>query len=59
MLEMSICTWQDFVFRFQATSHRSPSDLSQKLKFMKSIWEEVGGTFVGENWSGEPKKNTK
>ncbi len=56
LLECGIASWPDFLFRFQATSHRLASDLSQKLKFMKSMWEDVGNTHTAENWSGERKK---
>jgi len=59
MLETGLCIWDDFKLKFQATAHRNPKDLASKLKFMKDIWEDVGNTHTGENWSGERKKNTK
>ncbi len=48
MLECGICSWQDFVFSFQATAHRPATEMAQKLKSIISMWEEVGNTIFGE-----------
>ena len=55
MLEHQICQWSDFKLALQATAHRNPKDLAQKLRFMKEVWEQAGDSFAGEVWAGERK----
>ena len=59
LLEHCIARWDDMKFALHATAHRSPQDLSQKLKYMRDIWLSTGASIAGENWCGEQRGKAK
>jgi len=56
MLSMGVCKWQHILLTYDATTHRPPADLAVKLKKMRSVWQDVGGSSQGEKWTGNKAK---
>jgi len=56
MLTDGMCKWSHILLCFNATSHRPAGDLAAKLKKMKYIWEDVGGSFQAVMWAGSRAK---
>ena len=56
MLETGQCRWCDISLAFNATTHRPASDLANKLKKIRSLWQSVGGSFEAQVWGGERAK---
>ena len=47
MLDAGIITWADVKNTFNATTHRPPAYLAERLKVMEKIWLSAGETFAG------------
>ena len=55
MLEVGVCKWGDFKLAFGATMHRPASDLVNKLKSIRQIWEAVGNSQAAKAWCNNKK----
>ena len=56
MLAYKVCKWHHILLVFNATAHRPPEDLAAKLRKMRSVWHDVGGSKQGEAWAGQKAK---
>ena len=59
MLEVGVCTWGDFKLAFEATTHRPASDLANKLKIIRRIWEAIGNSQVAKAWCNSKKRQPR